>query len=303
MISPPYLKPGDSIGIVATARKVSQMELMPAIDKFSEWGLKVVLGSNIFAKHDQFAGNDKQRAFDLQYMLDDENIKAIIIARGGYGTVRVIDQIDFAKFVSNPKWIIGYSDITVLHSHIHQNFQIETLHATMPLNFPTDGHENNSLLTLKQELFGNPTEYLIDPHPVNREGKAKGILVGGNLSLLYSLAGTRSDIDTNGKILFIEDLDEYLYHVDRMIMQLKRSSKLSNLAGLVVGGMTEMRDNEIPFGKNAIEIILDAVDDYEYPVCYDFPAGHIDDNRALILGREVVLDVSSEKVTMMFSHF
>jgi len=300
MITPPYLKPGDSISIVATARKISAEELRPAIKKFNEWGLHVVLGDHIYAKQDQFAGTDEQRAFDLQQMLDDKNIRAVISARGGYGTLRIIDNIDFSKFINNPKWIIGYSDVTVLHSHIHQNFHIETLHATMPLKFPEDGHENNSLLTLKKALFGEEPEYSVAPNPLNRKGNAEGIIVGGNLSLLYALAGSSSEIDTEGKILFIEDLDEYLYHIDRMMQQLKRSGKLNMLAGLIVGGMTEMRDNEIPFGKTANEIIAETVARYNFPVCYDFPAGHIDDNMALILGRKVSLQVKDEAITLKF---
>jgi muramoyltetrapeptide carboxypeptidase len=301
MITPPYLKSGDSIGIVATARKINPQELEPAMKKFSEWGLRVVLGKNIYETCDQYAGNDEQRLHDLQQMLDDENIKAIIIARGGYGTVRIIDKIDFSKFIKNPKWIVGYSDVTVLHLHIHSNHGIETIHATMPLNFPLGGKDNNALITLKKTLFGEKIEYQIEKNELNKIGKAEGIIIGGNLSLLYALAGTPSDINTSGKILFIEDLDEYLYHIDRMMLQLKRSGKLKNLAGLVVGGMTEMKDNSIPFGKTAYEIIAEAVAEYNYPVAFDFPAGHIEDNRALIMGRKIMLEVSWETTSLIFS--
>jgi muramoyltetrapeptide carboxypeptidase len=300
MLAPSPLKPGDSIGIVATARKISEEELQPAFKKFSEWGLNVVVGKNIYKIKNQYAGSDIQRTSDLQEMLDDDTIKAVIIARGGYGTVRIIDNIDFSIFRKNPKWIIGYSDVTVLHSHIHQNFGIETLHATMPLNFPVDGNNNNALKTLKAALFDEKLEYQIASNTLNKIGKAEGILIGGNLSLIYALAGTPSDIDTSGKILFIEDLDEYLYHIDRMMIQLKRCGKLKNLAGLVVGGMTEMRDNTIPYGKTAIEIINEAVSDYNYPVCFDFPAGHIEDNSALIFGRKVLLDVSKDSTELLF---
>ncbi len=300
MIIPQYLKPCDKIGIIATARKISPEEIEPAIKKFSEWGLNVVLGKNIYAVSDQYAGDDNQRTSDLQEMLDDTNIKAIFIARGGYGTLRIIDKIDFSKFIKNPKWIIGYSDVTVLHSHIHKHFGIETLHACMPFNFPQDVQNNNALNTLKKALTGEELKYNIEINILNKTGKKTGILTGGNLSLLYALAGTPSDIDTAGKILFIEDLDEYLYHIDRMMMQLKRSGKLKNLAGLVVGGMTEMKDNTVPFGKNAYEIIAEAVAEYNYPVCFGFPAGHIEDNRALIMGRKVLLDVSGESVLLSF---
>ena len=300
MITPPYLKPGDSIGIAATARKISREELMPAFDKFSEWGLNVVAAKNIYSVSDQYAGSDKQRLSDFQELLDDKTIKAVIIARGGYGTVRIVDSIDFSLFIKNPKWIIGYSDVTVLHSHIHQQFGIETLHATMPLNFPVTGKNNYALCTLKAALFGENREYKLETGAFRKTGKAEGILTGGNLSLLYALAGTPSDINTSGKILFIEDLDEYLYHIDRMMMQLKRSGKLENLAGLVVGGMTEMKDNSIPFGKTAYEIISDAVSEYDYPVYFGFPAGHIDDNRALILGRKITIDIRNDLTTLAF---
>jgi len=227
-------------------------------------------------------------------------VRAIVIARGGYGTVRIIDHLNFDKFIKNPKWIIGYSDVTALHSHIHQQFNIQTLHATMPLNFPADGKDNNALHSLKKALFGEVLEYTVKPHTLNRRGKASGILNGGNLSLLFALNGTPSDISTEGKILFIEDLDEYLYHIDRMMMNLKRSGKLSHLKALIVGGMTEMRDNTIPFGKEANEIIAEAVSEYDYPVLFDFPAGHIEDNRALILGGECEIKVSKELSTVRF---
>lgn len=301
MITPPYLKQDDSIGIVATARKISKEELEPAIKKFNDWGLKVVLGKNIYETCNQYAGTDEQRTSDLQQMLDDDTIKAIVIARGGYGTVRIIDRIDFLSFVKHPKWIIGYSDVSVLHSHIHQHFGIETLHSSMPLNFPPDGKDNNALTSLEKALFGEKIEYQFESNKLNKIGKSKGLLIGGNLSLLYALAGTPSDISTSGKILFIEDLDEYLYHIDRMMQQLKRSGKLKDLAGLVVGGMTEMKDNTIPFGKTAEEIISEAVAEYNYPFCFNFPAGHIDDNRALIMGRKVLLDVSMNKASLSFT--
>jgi muramoyltetrapeptide carboxypeptidase len=300
MITPPYLKSGDKIGIIATARKISAEEINPAIKKFSEWGLNVVLGKNIFSEEDQYAGSDGQRRSDLQQMLDDQSIKAVIIARGGYGTVRIIDKIDFSGFSKYPKWIVGYSDVTVLHSHLHRNLGTESLHASMPLNFPADGRDDHSLLSMRKALFGEKLYYETAATAHNREGKASGILVGGNLSLLYALAGTPSDIETFGKILFIEDLDEYLYHIDRMMMQLKRSGKLANLAGLIVGGMTEMKDNAVPFGKTACEIISEAVSEYDFPVCFDFPAGHIKDNRALILGREIHLNVSGDTVKIEF---
>jgi muramoyltetrapeptide carboxypeptidase len=291
MITPPYLQKGDRIAIVAPARRISPAEIGPAIEVFSTWGLEVVQGDNLFAAFNQFAGSDAQRQSDLQRMLDESSIRAIICSRGGYGTVRIIDRLDFSRFVQHPKWIVGFSDVTVLHSHIHRHFNIETLHAIMPVNFKDKCARNESLNSMKKALFGKKLGYSFPSGPHFRKGKATGRLVGGNLSILYSLTSTESDISTEGKILFLEDLDEYLYHIDRMMMNLRRSGKLAGLAGLIIGGMTKMHDNEEPFNKSAYEIIAEAVDDYSYPVCFNFPAGHLEDNRALILGREVTLEV------------
>lgn len=294
MITPPYLVKGDKIAIVATARKISEQDILPAVNKLREWGLEVVLGNNLLKEFNQYAGTDKERTEDFQGMLDDESIKAIICARGGYGTVRIIDNIDFSKFIKNPKWLVGYSDATVLHSHIHTNYGIETMHAVMPFNTEQWTADNGpSIETLRKSLFGEKLLYSIFPSPLSRQGKARGILTGGNLSILYSLCGSKSDINTEGKILFIEDLDEYLYHIDRIMMNLKRTGKLDKLAGLIVGGMTEMKDNTVLYGKTAEEIIFEAIDEYDYPVCFGFPAGHIQDNYALILGREVSLRIEN----------
>lgn len=290
LIQPSFLKKGDKIAIVASARKISMQELQPAIDIFKSWGLEVVLSKNLLGSDNQYSGKDEERAEDLQAALDDNSVKAIISARGGYGTIRIIDKLDFTKFKQNPKWVIGYSDITVLHSHIH-NFGIETMHATMPINFSVNPE---AVETMRRSLFGEKLKYEMEKHPLNREGFAEAQIVGGNLSLLYALTGSNSSMHTKGKILFIEDLDEYLYHIDRMMMSLKRSGKLRDLAGLVVGGMSDMKDNQIPFGKNAEEIILDAVKEYKYPVCFNFPAGHIDKNLALVLGRTVRLIVGEQ---------
>ncbi len=299
MTTPPYLKKGDRIAIVSPARKISREEMAPAIRMFTAWGLDVVEGEHLYASHAQFAGSDEQRKADMQRMLDDDSIRAIICARGGYGTVRIIDRLDFSRFVQHPKWIVGFSDVTVLHSHIHRHFNIETLHAIMPVNFKDKCESNPSLNSLKKALFGKELMYKSLGNELNRKGSCKGQLVGGNLSILYSLTNTNSDISTNGKILFIEDLDEYLYHLDRMMMNLRRSGKLEGMAGLVVGAMTKMHDNEVHYEKTAEEIIAQAVEDYPYPVCFHFPAGHLDDNRALILGREIRLEVSSQ-VTLKF---
>lgn len=291
MIIPTYLKKGDKIGVVATARKISESELAPALKIMEEKSLVPVLGKNVLGAHHQFSGTDAERCADMQHMLDDESIKAIIVARGGYGTVRIIDSLDFSTFAKHPKWIIGYSDITVLHSHINKTLGIATLHATMPINFLQDAYATE---TLFNALFGEKIHYTFDAHPLNRNGRVEGELVGGNLSLLYALCGSVSDINTDNKILFIEDLDEYLYHIDRMMINLKRSGKLSRLKALVVGGITDMKDNAIPFGKTAEEIIAEHVAEYHYPVCFNFPAGHIKNNYALKFGATAHLTVDKK---------
>jgi len=292
MEKPVSLIKGDKVVIISTARKISEKEIEPALKVLTDWGLVVVFGDHLFKEEDQFSGSTTQRALSLQNALDDKSIKAIICARGGYGTVKIIDHINFSKFITHPKWIVGYSDVTVLHNHINQNFNTQTLHATMPINFKTNTTE--SLESLRLALFGEQVNYAFEKHELNKDGEGQGEVVGGNLSIIYSLTGTDTQIDTTGKILFLEDLDEYIYHIDRMMLNLKRSGLLSNLAGLVVGGMSDMNDNAIPYGKTAKEIILETVADYDYPVCFDFSAGHIDDNRALFMGAEAVLVVGTQ---------
>jgi muramoyltetrapeptide carboxypeptidase len=286
---------GDKIGIISTARKISLEELKPSIKLLEEWGLKVVFGKNLFEEDNQFSGTVSQRSSDLQSMIDDDSIKAILCARGGYGTVQIIDKVDFSHLIKNPKWIIGYSDVTVLHSHLHQ-LGITSLHATMPINF--EKNTPKALESLKSALFGlgNLTE--INHHHFNRFGKVEGEIVGGNLSILYSLLGSDSDINTDGKILFIEDLDEYLYHIDRIMMNLKRNGKLKNLKALIIGGMSDMNDNTIPFGKTAEEIILEYIKEFDFPVCFNFPAGHLADNRCIRLGGKSVLEVNKNGVSL-----
>lgn len=292
-----YLKKGDKIAIAAPARRISKAELAPAIGLFESWGLEVVLPEHLFNSDNQFAGDDNTRAQVMQGLLDDPSIKAVICARGGYGTVRIIDRLNFARFQKKPKWIVGYSDITVLHSHIHQNFSIETLHGIMPINIPADalGKIYPATDSLRKALFGKSLSYSCAPHPLNRVGVARGQLVGGNLSILYSLCGSGSEIDTAGKILFIEDLDEYLYHIDRMLMNLKRNGMFEHLTGLVVGQLSGMHDNAVPFGKTAEEIVWDCVREYQFPVCFNFPAGHNGtENQALILGRPARMEIGSQ---------
>ena len=291
-ILPQPLNPGDTVAIVATARKVAPSEIASAVKLLQQWGLHVLLAPNLYASHNQFAGTDTQRATDLQWAIDNSDVKAILCARGGYGSVRIIDLVNFSPLLSHPKWIIGYSDVTVLHSHLHHNFQLASLHATMPINIPDDAvsHPYPSTSTLQQLLFFGQANYSTSTHPLNRSGQASATLVGGNLSILYSLCSSPSDIDTNGKILLIEDLDEYLYHIDRMMQNLKRSGKLSGLKGLVVGPMSDMHDNSIPFGSTAEQIILHAVKDYDYPVCFNAPFGHIEtDNCAIALGAPLTM--------------
>jgi len=289
---PPALKKGDRIGIAAPARKITFGEIEKALTIFEDHGYHVIYDEELFAVQDQYAGDDDLRAAYFQQMLDDDRVKAIFPARGGYGSVRIIDKLDFARFCRNPKWIIGYSDITVFHSHINRNFGIQTLHATMPVNFA--GNKPQAIEGMFDVLEGGFPDYSIDSHPLNRQGSARGVLAGGNLSVLYSLLGSRSFPETKGKILFLEDLEEYLYHIDRMMVALKRANILKDLAGLIIGGMTKMNDNEISFGKTAEEIIREAVDEYSYPVCFGFPAGHIVDNRPLIMGAETEMEVGKK---------
>lgn len=298
MIRPPFLQPGDSIAIVSTARKITTKELQPFLQLISDWDLHAVLGTSINAENHQYAGDDELRTTDFQEALNNPKIKAIWCARGGYGTVRIIDELDFSTFIKHPKWIIGYSDVTVLHSHIH-NLGVETLHANMAMEMDIKTEETRN--SPFEVLFGN--EYVVNlqtNHSFNRTGTVSGELVGGNLSILYSLIGSPSHINTNNKILFIEDLDEMLYHIDRMMQNLKRSGMISNIKGLIIGGMNDMNDNTIPFGKTAEEIINDVVANYNFPVCFGFPAGHIKDNRALILGREVQLSITNESIELKF---
>lgn len=297
MITPEFLQKGDTVGILATARKIDLVTLQPAIKLLESWGLHVVVGKTIGKSENQLAGADWQRATDFQEMLDNAKIKAIWAAKGGYGTVRIIDRIDFTNFKKKPKWIVGFSDVTVLHSHIN-NMGIETLHAIMAASAKTASPQ--AIETFRKSLFGEKLEYHIPASPFNKTGKAGGEIVGGNLSVLYSILGSKSEVDYKGKILFIEDLDEYLYHIDRMMMNLKRNGYFDGLKALVVGGMTEMNDNDIPWGKNALEIIQDVLKDYKFPIIYNFPAGHIKDNRALILGKTVSVDVNDKEASVKF---
>ena len=287
MIIPPYLSPGDTIALAAPARKISKAEIQPAEQWLKSVGFNIFYDDRLFAEDHQFAGDDLLRTRYFQDLLNDDSVKAIWCARGGYGSARIIDRLDFTHFRQHPKWICGYSDITVFHSHIQQNLQTATLHATMPVNVS----ETNTQLPVCQSFLNAITckdlSYEIDSHPLSRPQPFSGILTGGNLSMLYSLIGSPSDINTTGKVLFIEDLDEYLYHIDRMILNLKRSGKLSNIKALLVGHLSDMHDNTVPFGKTAEEIVADHCQTFDFPLIFNVPAGHLPDNRAFRMGCQI----------------
>lgn len=299
----PYLQEGDSVTILSTARKISREDLQASIDLLTRWGLKVTLADNLQKEqeHHQFAGTVAQRTASLQKALDDPNCKAIICARGGYGTIQLIDALDFTQFKQQPKWIVGYSDVTVLHNHINRNFDLESLHATMPVNFPASGSDE-ATESLRKALFG---EEVIHTFELETESKLTTTaltapLVGGNLSIIYSLTGTNSQLNTRGKWLFIEDLDEYLYHIDRMMMNLKRAGLFKDCAGILVGGMSDMNDNAIPYGQTAKEIILHQLNEYNIPVLFGVPAGHIKRNLALIMNRSATVSISEQQARIQF---
>lgn len=292
---PPYLQKGDRIGIVSTASKIDREVVEPAVELLLSLGFKVELGVNIFNCTNQFAGTDEERALDLQEMLDRNEVKAIICSRGGYGTLRTLQNISWDKFNENPKWIIGFSDVTVLHSQLN-SFRVASIHGVMLKYFADEGIATPSFGTLMKAITGEQIQYEIAASEFNKYGESEGELVGGNLSILYSLRGTSLDLDTQDKILFIEDLSEYLYHLDRIMMNLKVGGKLSAVKGLIVGGFTGMKDNETPFGKSVEEIILDSVKDFNFPVAFNFPAGHQSDNFAIKLGCMAKLKVDRNRV-------
>jgi muramoyltetrapeptide carboxypeptidase len=293
----PYLKKGDKVAITCPAKKLP-IPMTDAVNLLTNWGLEVLLGDTVHASYHQFAGDDAFRAADMQRFIDDDSVKAIIAARGGYGTIRMVDMVDFSLLQTNPKWLVGFSDITLLHSHIISNYNLPCIHGQMPLNIPDASAY--SLETLRKALFGEELVYQIDANPQNRIGESSGPLIGGNLSLLLAMSGSVSDMDYSNKTLFIEDVGEYLYAVDRMLRALKRAGKLKNLAGLIVGGFTDMKDNDIPFGQTLPEMIMDVVADYSYPVCFDFPAGHISNNCSLVLGKTINLSVQTNGVNISY---
>lgn len=295
---PHKLNQGDKIGILSTARKINREELSPALKIIEEFGFEPVLGKSIGAEDHQFAGSENIRAENLKDFFEDSEIKAILCARGGYGSGQLLDKVDFKLLDKTPKWLIGYSDITALHLYLNRHVNIQSLHASMPLNFPKNTQE--ALKSLFDCLRGEKPEYKFPNHKHNKNGLTQGELIGGNLSVVYSMQGTIAEINTENKILFLEDLDEYLYHIDRMMLNLKLSGKLEGLKGLIIGGMTDMNDNQIPFGRDAETIISDYCKAYDFPIAYNFPAGHIDDNRALIMGANVKLEVSDSGSKLKF---
>jgi muramoyltetrapeptide carboxypeptidase len=322
MIIPPYLKPGDTVGIIAPARRMEEQDLFPAFQLLRDEGFNVFYDERLFAKEHWFAGSDDFRAAYIQSLLDNPDIQAIWCVRGGYGSVHIIDKLDFSGLRKHPKWICGYSDVTVFHEHIHTCCDMATLHCEMPyhiqenfirsrlrkslkkfFHYEMPCHVKDSIIhgnafkTMLDALRGKELHYEFPTHPLNRPGDFSAPIVGGNISILYSMNGSQSDIDTKGKILFIEDLDEYLYHIDRMMYNLKRSGKLEGIAGLLVGHLNDMHDNPVPFGHTAEEIIAECCAEYDFPVIFNFPAGHLPDNRAIRMGCAMNVSCTSESVT------
>ncbi|MBX2922349.1 MAG: LD-carboxypeptidase [Chitinophagaceae bacterium] len=302
---PPALKPGDVIGITSPAGFITINDLQPAIQKIESWGLKVRLGNTIGKRDFSFGGTDNERAKDFQQMLDDPAVKAIMCARGGYGAVRIIDNLNFSKFQDRPKWIIGFSDITVLHSHINGNYKIATIHSKMCNSFPEDWSKAepvqiDTIASIKDALTGVKMKYTAPSNDKNRNGIAEAALIGGNLKTIENLAGSKSEIKTAGKFLFLEDTGEYLYSIDRMFWNLKRTNKLSQLKGLIVGGFKIKPDEPgEEFGRTLQDIVWEKVKEYNYPVCFDFPVGHQKNNFALKCGVLHRLSVTSAKVELV----
>jgi muramoyltetrapeptide carboxypeptidase len=297
--TPPYLNKGDTVGIICPAGAMPMEKAAECIRVLNEeWGFPTKIGKTLGDRPNYFSGTDEERLADFQQMLDDDEVKAILCARGGYGLTRIVDKIDFKKFKKQPKWIIGYSDITVLHSHLYSNYYISSLHAPMAAAFNDTGYINRFVQSLRTALEGKKARYQCEPHAFNKKGEAIGEVVGGNLALLAHLVGTDSDLKTRGRILFLEDIGEYLYNIDRMMRQLQRAGKLSKLAGLIIGGFTDSKDTEKPFGQSAFEIIRDVVKDYDYPVCFGFPVSHEKENYALKIGVGYKLKVSKARVIL-----
>lgn len=301
---PPFLKKGDVIGVTCPSGFISQDEIIPAMQKMEEWGFRVKVGKTVNLRDFTFAGTDEDRITDLQEMLDDRSINAIMLGRGGYGAVRIVDRMDFSHFRKAPKWIMGFSDATVFHSHLQHVFGIASIHCKMCNSFPDDwatatSEQVLSIDSIRQALTGESIQYPVANNVYNKHGEGTGILTGGNLSILENLAATASDNQTKGKILFIEETGEYLYNIDRMFWNLARTGKLAHLAGLIVGGMKYKPDDPgEEFGKTIIDIVLEKVAGYSYPVCFDFPVGHQKENYALKCGVEHRLEVTPDELKL-----
>ena len=294
---PPYLKKNDKIAIVCPAKKLPK-SIADAILILEAWGLEVVQGKTVSGSYHQFSGTDAERTQDLQQYLDDPSIRAIIAGRGGYGTLRIIDELDFSKFNENPKWLVGFSDITILLSHVLAKLNVQSIHGQMPYTF--DESTAAALESLRKSLFGEEIEYNDTSEFPNQNGSVDGTLIGGNLTLLIAVEGSISEMDYTDKILFIEDVGEHEYAIDRLMRILKRKGKLAQLKGLIVGAFNEVAEEKIPFGQTPEEVIWELVKEYGYPVCFNFPVGHIDDNRAMILGKNVSLQVTEQNVKLKF---
>ena len=296
---PTYLKPGDTIAIVCPAGYLPAAKAKACVNTLKKWGFKVTIGKTLGGKSkNYFSGSFEERLADLQNQIDDPSINAILCGRGGYGTTHLLDHIDWKKFKKNPKWIIGFSDITILHTYLLTEIGVASIHGPMANAFNEDNGINRYTLSLKDSLEGKPVHYTAKPHAQNTYGKATAPMVGGNLSLLAHAVGTNADVDTRGKILFIEDVGEQLYNVERMLLQLKRAGKLSKLKGLVVGGFTSNKDTDRPFGKNIEQVIYDVVREFKFPVCFGFPISHEKENVAIIVGGTYRLDVSVHGTTL-----
>lgn len=297
LFAPPFLRKGDLVAIVSTARKISMDDIAFAVKVIDSWGLKIIIGNTIGIENNQFAGSDEERADDFQKMLDKPEVKAIFCARGGYGTIRIMDKLQFNGFMRHPKWIIGYSDVTVLHNHVNQVMGCQSMHATMPINFETNTKAARE--SLREALFGEEIKYTFESDPMNRTGAAEGIVLGGNLSILYSLTGTKTRMSFKNAILFLEDLDEYLYHIDRMMMNLKLAGKLDDFSALLCGSFSDMHDNSVPFGKNALEIVKEYIPQ-KNTAAYNFSAGHIKNNLCLIFGKNARLKIQENICELAF---